>query len=258
MGASHEHGGIPGGVSIVIPALNEANRLPQTLDVLCNGLPALLGDAWEIVVVDDGSTDDTAGVVQRRARHSAVRLISFGENRGKGAALRQGAISATRPLVLFLDADLPVRVETIAEFARLGEHADLVVGSRRLPGASFDPPQPLTRRLGGAGFRAAVALLGYEVTSDPQCGIKLLRTEAFAGVLPQLTCERFSFDVELIERARRAGLRIDEIPVTWRHVEGSTLRPLPDAVATLRDLVRLRRRLLRRPAPSTAERAVVV
>ena len=174
---------------------------------------------------------------------SAVNVVSSPANRGKGAAAMTGIREARYALVLLLDADLPVPIETIPAMVDRATEAPLVLGSRRLPGASFDPPQPLSRRLGGTAFRGIVHALGYRIPSDPQCGVKLLRTDVLANVLGEMTSDGFAFDVELIERTRRHGLDIVELPVAWSHVEGSSLHPVRDAVVTLRELVRLRSRL---------------
>lgn len=223
----------------MIPAFNEQHRLPATLKQLVAEMPRVGTGRWEIVVSDDGSRDRTVDSV-RRLDDPRVRVIGNPSNRGKGAALRAGAFAASYPLVVFLDADLPVPVSTIAAMVALSPEAELVVGSRRLPGASFHPPQPLARRLGGRGFRLVVSALGYRVTSDPQCGVKLLRRDAMAPVLREMTCDGFGFDVELIERVRRVNLRVAELPVAWSHVEGSSLRPVRDAARTLIELAKLR------------------
>lgn len=238
-------------ITIVIPAYNEERRLPATLDRLVAGLPTVTTGRWEIVVSDDGSTDDTVRVVRARAG-SDVSVVSGGANQGKGAALRTGALRARYPLVLFLDADLPVPIETIPEMVAMSASADLVVGSRRLEGSSFDPPQPLVRRAGGRAFRAAVRGMGYRITSDPQCGVKLLRGDSMVPLLTETTCRGFGFDVELIERTKVAGLQVAELPVRWRHVEGSSLRPVRDAVRTLAELALLRSALQRRRAHGDA------
>jgi glycosyltransferase involved in cell wall biosynthesis len=239
-------------VSIVIPAFNESRRLPRTLERLSAELPGHLQGSWEIVVSDDGSTDDTAMAVLDHARAAPVRLVRSEVNRGKGAALLAGANESRYPWVLFLDADLPVPVRTIPAMLELGRTADLVLGSRCLVGASFDPPQPLGRRLGGSCFRAAVAALGYRGSSDPQCGVKLMRYQALEPVLRAVGSTRFSFDVELIELAGRRGVAMCEFPVTWSHVPGSSLRPLRDAAVTLLELIQLRTRLGRRTEPAVA------
>lgn len=228
------------GITIVIPAYDEERRLPATLDRLVAELPSVCAGAWEVVVSDDGSSDRTVEVARDRAARGPVRVLPNPVNRGKGAALLTGALDAAHPVVVFLDADLPVPIPLVARIAERTREADLVVGSRRLPGASFDPPQPLVRRVGGRLFRSAVAALGYDATSDPQCGVKALRRDRLAPILAAMTCAGFGFDVELIERTRRAGLDVSELPVQWRHVDGSSLRPTRDALRTLRELVHLR------------------
>lgn len=230
-------------ISIVIPAFNEERRLPATLEALLRDLPAVCPANWEVVVSDDGSTDDTVEVVKDLADTDAVRIVSTSHNTGKGAALLRGVRASSHEIVVLLDADLPVPVQTIAVMLGHAQQADLVLGSRRLPGASFDPPQPILRRLGGHLFRGAVAVLGYSGPSDPQCGVKLLRRDRMSEVLASMECKGFAFDVELIERSRRRGISMVEVPVTWSHVEGSSLHPLRDALATLRELARLRARL---------------
>lgn len=236
-------------VTIVIPAYNEEHRLPATLDRLVAELPSACRGAWEIVVSDDGSEDGTAAVVRGRGGDPRLRLVSSTSNLGKGAALLAGIRAAAHPWVVLLDADLPVSVGTIGELLATAEGADLVVGSRRIAGAAFDPPQPLVRRVGGRLFRLSVSLLGYDVTSDPQCGVKLLHRDHVLPLLDDVSCTGFGFDVELIERAQRSHLEVRELPVTWRHVEGSSLRPVRDAVRTLVELARLRSRLAR-PEPA--------
>lgn len=245
-------------ITIVIPAYNEEHRLPATLDRLMAELPSVCSGSWEVLVSDDGSTDGTGELLRDRGADPRLRVVSTPVNRGKGAALVAGALAARHPLVLFLDADLPVPIPTIAELAAAADGAELVVGSRRMPGASLDPPQPLVRRVGGRLFRAAISVLGYDATSDPQCGVKVLRKDQLAPLLAEVTCRGFAFDVELIERARRAGLRVSELPVAWRHVEGSSLRPVRDAVATLVELARLRGALRSAPAPVSGRGSLTV
>ena len=143
--------------------------------------------------------------------------------------------------MLFLDADLPVAVAQLGELVEGTARADLVVGSRRIAGASSDPPQPFVRRLGGAGFIRLVRSMGYDITSDPQCGVKAMRRESVGPIVADTSTDGFAFDAELIDRCRRGGLTVTERPVAWRHVEGSTLRPFRDVAATLRELWRLRR-----------------
>jgi dolichyl-phosphate beta-glucosyltransferase len=125
--------------------------------------------------------------------------------------------------------------------------ADVVVGSRRLPTSSFTAPQPWARRFGGGVFIQLVNVLGLRTTSDPQCGVKVLRRGACADVVAATTSPGFAFDIELLTRARRAGLRVVELPVRWHHAEGSSIRPVRDGAATVGDLLGLRRLLRSTP-----------
>jgi dolichyl-phosphate beta-glucosyltransferase len=232
-------------ITVVVPAFNESRRLGPALDQLVADLDRLSTSPWQVVVVDDGSTDGTSEVVDRRPPDDRIVLVTSVVNRGKGAALREGARVATGDVVAFLDADLPVPVATVLEMAAATDGSDLVLGSRRLPGATYDPPPPLARRVGGWGFLTAVSAMGFQPSSDPQCGVKVFRRVPLEPVLSVVENDRFAFDVELIARSRRAGLRVNEVPVPWSYVAGSSVRPVRDAVVTLRDLFRLRPRLRR-------------
>jgi dolichyl-phosphate beta-glucosyltransferase len=239
-----EGGHMREGLTVVVPAFDEEHRLPATLDRLVSGLGSICEGPWEVVVSDDGSHDATAEVALQRAGHG-VRLVSSADHRGKGAALLAGIEAARHARVVLVDADLPVPVSVLVKMATMTDEAPLVVGSRRLPGANVDPPQPVLRAVGGRMFRSSVGLLGYRTGSDPQCGAKALRVDQLADSLRRVSCTGFAFDVELIELARRSGHPVVEVPVPWSHVEGSSLRPLRDATRTLVDLTLLRRRLPR-------------
>lgn len=232
-------------LTVVVPAYDEESRLPQTLEAMVAGLSAESVE-WEIVVSDDGSTDATADIARGWSQQWPVRLVSSPANRGKGAAIAAGIEAASHAVVVAVDADLPVSVPTMMDLARATLAAPLVVGSRRLPGSSVDPPQPVVRRVGGRLFRGAVAFMGYQCTSDPQCGVKALRRDELAAVLRSVRCSGFGFDVELIVRTQNAGFTVAELPVAWRHVEGSSLRPFRDAARTMAELAVARTRLDRR------------
>ena len=239
-------------LSVVIPAFNEAPRIAGTLDRLRSAASDL--GVTEIVVVDDGSVDGTASVVQRAeavaaaAAGEAVRvvLVAHEQNRGKGAALRSGARAATGEVVAFLDADSAVPPEALRRGCELiADGADMVIGTRVTPaGDDMRASQPLLRRLLGRVFvRAQRAIVGVPYT-DTQCPFKMLRREAAVRILDACTVDRWTFDVELIALALRQRLRIVEMPVTWAHMEGSTLRLTPrTAFGVVRDLISIRRAL---------------
>ncbi|MGE0135898.1 MAG: glycosyltransferase [Dehalococcoidia bacterium] len=233
-------------LTIVIPAWNESLRIGSTLDHLierCEGL-----DIAEVIVVNDGSEDDTADLIRERvarATHPRIRLVDHDRNRGKGAALRTGLAAASSPLVGFLDADLSVGPESFAEAARrIDAGADVVVGIRiSHTGRADGAGQPLLRGWLSRLFkRFQRGLVGLPL-QDTQCPFKLFTREAVASTLPRCTSDGWGFDVEVLLVAQRAGLRVEEIPVPWHFVGGSTVRANPiTAWRTLREVLAIRRR----------------
>jgi dolichyl-phosphate beta-glucosyltransferase len=227
--------------SIVIPAYNEAARLPRFLDEVVTYLEGR-GDAWEVVVADDGSTDGTPGLVERaRREHPGVRLVRLAENEGKGAAVRAGMLAASGHYRLFADAD---GATPIAELKRLevalGTGADIVIASRVL----VDPATAVITRahrvLVGRIFNWLVARLGLRGVADSQCGFKLFRAEAATRLFAELGTRGFGFDVELLLRAQRAGYRIVEVPVNWTDQAGSKVGVLTDGPRMIVQILRAR------------------
>ena len=232
-------------ISVVFPCFNEERRIGPTLAETVRFLESR-GTPWEAIVVDDGSRDATSEVVRREfARVPAVRLVRHESNHGKGYAVREGVFASRGDLVLFSDADLSTPIEELGKLeAKAAEGFDLVVGSRHVAGARILTPQPARRRLSGWVFRGLVSGLGLSSLRDTQCGFKLLRRETVAPVLRAIATEGFAFDVELIARCERAGLRVAEEPIDWRDdADGSRVRLFPDALVMARDLARMRLRL---------------
>ena len=232
--------------SVVIPCFNEERRIGSSLRKIVEFFSGR-AEPWEVIVVDDGSSDGTSDTIRHGfAGESRVRLIRHETNSGKGFAVRAGALAAAGDLVLMSDADLSTPIAEVAALeAKASEGFDLVVGSRVVRGARISTPQPLQRRLSGWVFRKLVRGLGLCSVEDTQCGFKLMRRPAIDGVLRQIETEGFAFDVELIARAERAGLRVAEMPITWHDAEGSKVRLFPDALNMAVDLLRLRGRLSR-------------
>ena len=220
-------------LAIVIPAYDEAARLGPPLA----RIRAVVADA-ELIVVDDGSRDATAEL----ARAAGARVLVHPHNRGKGAAVRTGALAAAADRILICDADLATPIEELPRLAAaLDAGADLAIGSRHAAAARITTPQPFARRVLGAGFRAAVrAGFGLDVR-DAMCGFKLLRRDVARDVLARAQIDGFAFDVELLYLAR-GRWKVAEVPVTWRHVDGSRVRLGRDAGRAARDLLALRLR----------------
>ena len=234
-------------VSVVIPAYNEAERIESTLDQLLNYLEKNF-PRFEIIVVDDGSSDDTAAKVKRFAETNPhIALISYSPNRGKGLAVRQGMLRAANDAVLFTDADLSTPVEEI-EMA-LGELArgfPVVIASRRHPDSTIASRQSRVREIIGRIFNALVRLVIGLPYKDTQCGFKCFTRSAAKEVFGRARIDTFSFDVEVLLIAKTLGYAIKEIPVRWTNAPGSKVRPLRDALTILSELLTLYRAKFRR------------
>ena len=222
-------------LSVVIPAYNEAERLPPTLRRVREYLDAR-GGSYEIVVVDDGSRDETVA----RAEAAGVRVLRNGVNRGKGYSVRHGMLAAHGARRLMTDADLSTPMEELPRLlARLDEGYGVVIASRALPGANLEVRQPWYRENAGRVFNLCVRLLALPGLQDTQCGFKLFSAQAARDAFSAARLDGFSFDVEALFLARRHGHRIAEIPVTWRNDAASRVGTFSGFRAFL-DLLRIR------------------
>ena len=254
------------GLSIVIPAYNEALRLPASLEHL-RAYVAARPAPTEVIVVDDGSTDATAELVERQMANwpgSGLRLLRE-PHRGKGGAIHAGVLAARGGYIALADADLSMPAEEFDRFgiAALGEY-DVAIASRTAPGATRTG-EPPNRRAIGAVFNLVVRALLVPGIHDTQCGFKCLRREAALDFCAHQTIEGWCFDVELLHIARLRGYRVREVPIAWHFVPGSRVHPVRDAASVLRDLLVIRLRSwrgryggrvprVRLPLPSPVER----
>ena len=242
-------GGVPqAALSVIIPAYNEARRLPPHLSGVLTYLRAHY-PAYELIVVDDGSQDETAAAVQAALTgEPRARLLAYQPNRGKGYAIRTGVLASHGAAVVFLDADMSTPIEEIpAALTRL-EQADIVIGSRDLPSSDIRAQPPLYRRLASELFKWVRCLMvGLWAISDTQCGFKAYRGPVARQLFALARVDRFMFDVEILYLAERAGLRIMEMPVLWTDAAGSKVRFWEGLVNMIRDLWRIRRLHRQRP-----------
>jgi dolichyl-phosphate beta-glucosyltransferase len=231
-------------ISVVVPAFNEADRIGETLRIT---IDYLRGNSLqsELIAVNDGSTDDTADIVRgvfARATTLPVRLLDQPANRGKGAAVREGLLSAIKPIAVFFDADLSTPIEElpkIVEPIARGE-VDLAFGSRALDRNLIGNRQPWRREQGGRVFNLVVRLATGLPFWDTQCGFKAFRMAACREIISAAKVNGFGFDVELLFLAYRAGLRLREVPVRWNHFEGSKVHFVQDSIRMLGEVMTLR------------------
>jgi len=226
-------------LSVVIPAFNEAKRIGLTLDRIGAFLKSK-GWTYEILVVDDGSTDETVALVEER-KDPAVQVLKLKQNTGKGFAVKTGLMNARYSFVLFSDADLSTPIEDIDLMIPFLESYDVVIGSRNLPDSQITQKQPWFRSTLGKTFPALVRFMVLPGIRDSQCGFKLFKRKVVEAVLPYQTINGFGFDVELLYLCTQAGYLIKEVPIRWENADGSKVSPVKDSMRMFRDLFTIRR-----------------
>ncbi|HET6669956.1 MAG TPA: dolichyl-phosphate beta-glucosyltransferase [Pyrinomonadaceae bacterium] len=236
-------------VSIVVPAYNEGTRLRESLPRILAYLNQEFPGS-ELIVVDDGSTDDTAAVAREALASAAgVRtgVLSYKQNLGKGRAVRLGLLASRCDVALFTDADLSTPITETPKLVTpiFSGECDLTFGSRALDRKLIGVHQPWRREQGGRVFNLAVRLATGLPFWDTQCGFKAFRMQVCRPLIEGATIDRFGFDVELIYLAYRAGLRLREIPVRWDHYEGSKVNVFSDSFKMLNEVGLIRQQARR-------------
>ena len=231
-------------LSVVIPAFNEAGRIGATIEEVTATF-AHMGRALEIIVVDDGSLDNTAEVVREKAKkHAWVRLESAGAHVGKGAAARRGIAVSKGAEVLVVDADLAIPLWEYPGFSRLlAQGAGVVIASKELGRRAGTVSQPRLRVLMGRVFNLAVRMLVLPGVTDSQAGFKLFGGKLAREIIRESVVDGFAFDVELLALVRLAGWEVAERAVSCNSGGHSSVRVLADSVKMLLEILSIRRRL---------------
>ncbi|RMG01785.1 MAG: glycosyltransferase family 2 protein [Acidobacteria bacterium] len=232
-------------ISIVIPAFEESERIGNTLCRIQEYLRKESLNA-ELIVVDDGSSDDTKKVAEqefKKFQDIKSKIIGYEKNRGKGFAVRTGLLASSGQIALFSDADLSTPIEEmpkLIEPIERGEY-DVTFGSRALDRSLIGVHQPWRREQGGKVFNLFVRLITGLPFWDTQCGFKAFNMQKFRPLLPKMTIDRFGFDVEFLYVAYYSGLRLKEIPVRWNHDERTKVNVLRDSQRMLKEVLQIKR-----------------
>jgi hypothetical protein len=240
-------------LSIVVPAFNEAVRIRDRAGLLNEAVAA--GDidplATELIVVDDGSTDETARLAERllAPTYPRLRILRMRKNSGKGAAIRVGAGAAAAPFVAFMDADMSVDPAQVPLLVAAMEGAHVAIGSRAMSDSTTES-HSRHRVIMGRTFNFLANAVTNVGLKDTQCGFKAFRTPVARILFHLMVIDRFAFDVEVLALARQLGMEICEVPVEWRDSQNSTVRPISDSMSMAIDVLRIRWRKKRPYIPA--------
>lgn len=228
--------------SVVIPVYNESSCLEENLETVDTYLRTKLPACYEIVCVDDGSVDGSLAILESLRGRLPLTVQANGQNRGKGAAIRAGMLSAKGDRVFFFDADLSTPLSEVDRFLdHLDEGIDVVIGTRKAAAARIKRFQPPHRVIMGLGYTHLVNLMTGMRISDYTCGFKAFSRKAVDIIFPRSGIEGWSFDVEIIYLAHRFGMKILEVPVTWENRPGSKVRLFKDTFRSFVEIFKIKR-----------------
>ncbi len=232
-------------LSVIVPAYNEEKRIVSNL-VKVNNYFQSIDEDFEIIGVDDGSSDQTLKLMKEIAEDIEITVLSNDSNRGKGFSVRKGFLKSSGELVLFSDADLstPLREYERLKASLVKGNADAVIGSRALPDSNIRRRQNLLRVGMGKTFNLLVRTLTGLPFRDTQCGFKLFRKEPFETIFESLETEGFAFDVEILLKSREKGLTVKELPVEWINKPDTSVHIITDSLKMLIEIAKIRFSLL--------------
>lgn len=231
-------------LSLIIPAYNEEQRLPASLQSVYDFV-SQQAYGWEVIIAENGSSDNTLEIAQDFAgKHPGFHIVRAA-GRGKGLAVRQGMLFAQGEWRMMLDADLSMPVGEIPRFLPPAtQDSQVIIASREAPGAvRYNEPE--VRHIGGRVINAMIRLLALPGLQDTQCGFKCFSAHAAQELFSRQTINGWSFDVEILYIARKRGYQITELPIPWYYSEHSHVRPVADTLAMLADILRIRSNDLR-------------
>jgi dolichyl-phosphate beta-glucosyltransferase len=228
-------------ISIIIPAYNEEKRISGNLPIISDYIQSL-GYPYEIIIVDDGSSDKTKDIATQATGYIPNSLlISYTPNQGKGHAVRTGIMASKGDLVAFTDVDLSAPIDELKKLLdAINDGSDIAIGSRALPASELAVRQPLYRELGGKFLNLIIRTLAVPGIKDTQCGFKLFDGELARKVFSKTILNGWSFDVEALYLYRKLGAKIAEVPIKWSHAEGSKISPISAGFKMIADIIYMR------------------
>jgi len=233
-------------ISVIIPAYNEEKRILPTLEKVYDYFSRVQNMDFEIIVVDDGSKDNTEKVVKNFAKDKSkrVKFIKHKENKGKGTAVKTGMMEAKGEYILFSDADLSTPIEEFGKLKKAIDRGyDIAIGSRGLPESKIVIPQPWYRRYIGKIFPLIVRIIVMKNFRDTQCGFKLFKKKIAKELFANLITSGFAFDVEILYKALKKEYNVKEIPVKWYNYKESKVSILKAPFNMLKEIIKIKRKV---------------